>query len=64
MYKLHAPLINKSNEKIQTIKILFKEVLGYNEQEINQFVNKPFDFALMCINATFKEIGNGFSYFI
>lgn len=54
MYKLHAPLINKSNEKIQTIKILFKEVLGYNEQEINQFVNTKF----MCdiaINLTLEQ---------
>ena len=54
MYKLHAPLINKSNEKIQTIKILFKEILGYNEQEINQFVNTKF----MCdiaINLTLEQ---------
>lgn len=42
MYKLHAPLINQSNEKIQIIKKLLKEVLGYNEQEINQFVNTKF----------------------
>lgn len=54
MYKLHAPLINNSNEKIQIVKMLFKEVLGYNEQEINQFVNTKF----MCdiaINLTLEQ---------
>lgn len=54
MYKLHAPLINESNENIQTIKMLFKEVLGYSEQEINQFINTQF----MCdiaINLTLEQ---------
>lgn len=42
MYKLHAPLINNSNGKIPIIKILFKEILGYNDKEIEQFINTKF----------------------
>jgi DNA-directed RNA polymerase subunit M/transcription elongation factor TFIIS len=54
MYKIHAPLIHKTDENIHVIKKLFKEVLGYNEQEINQFVNTKF----MCdiaINLTLEQ---------
>ena len=36
------PIINKSNEKLPIIKRLFKEVLGYTEEEIQQFVETKF----------------------
>ena len=42
MYKLHAPLLSETNSNIPTVKKLFKEVLGYNEGEINQFVRTKF----------------------
>lgn len=42
MYKLNMPIINESNEKLPTIKNLFKEVLGYTEKEIQQFIKTKF----------------------
>lgn len=42
MYNLNAPLIHNNDMKIQIIKQLFKEVLGYNEKEIIQFINTNF----------------------
>ncbi len=42
MYKLNMPIINESNEKLSIIKQLFKEVLGYTEIEIQQFIKTKF----------------------
>ena len=42
MYKLNMPIINESNEKLPTIKQLFKEIFGYTEEEIQQFIKSKF----------------------
>lgn len=42
MYKLHAPLIKSTDENIQVVKKLFKEILGYDEEEISQFADTGF----------------------
>lgn len=42
MYKLDMPIINESNEKLPIIKNLFKEVFGYTEEEIQQFIKTKF----------------------
>lgn len=42
MYRLNMPIINESNEKLSIIKQLFKEVLGYTEVEIQQFIKTKF----------------------
>ncbi len=42
MYKLTAPLIKKDDERLLIIKKLLKEVVGYNEEEIEQLANEEF----------------------
>ena len=36
------PIINKNNDRLPIIKKLFKEVLGYTEEEIQQFIKTKF----------------------
>ena len=45
MYNLSMPIINKEDRRIPIIKKLFKEILGYSEKEIQQFI----DIKFMCI---------------
>ena len=42
MYRLNMPIINESHEKLPVIKLLFKEVLGYTDEEIQGFIKKKF----------------------
>lgn len=42
MYKLDMPIINENDDKLPIIKKLFKEVLGYTEEEIQQFIKTKF----------------------
>ena len=42
MYKLDMPIINENNDRLPTIKKLFKEILGYTEEEIQQFIKTKF----------------------
>jgi len=42
MYKLTAPIINENNEKLPIIKKLLKEIIGYNDDEIQQFISQCF----------------------
>lgn len=42
MYNLNMPIIEKTDGKLQTIKKLFKEILGYTDEEIEVFIEKDF----------------------
>ena len=42
MYKLDMPIINEKNDKLPIIKKLFKEVLGYTEEEVQEFIKTKF----------------------
>lgn len=54
MYKLRAPLIYSDDENIIIIKKLFKEVLGYTDKEIQQFVDTNF-LREVAINLTLEQ---------
>lgn len=45
MYNLGMPIVNKEDKRIPIIKKLFREILGYSEKEIQQFIDTKF----MCI---------------
>ena len=42
MYKLKTPIIHANDERIPSIKKLFKEILGYTDEEIIQFISSNF----------------------
>ena len=46
MYKLKAPIIYPNDKEIPFIRRLFKEVLGYTNEEIEQFVSSNFQCAV------------------
>ena len=42
MYNLNMPTIEKTDGRLQTIKKLSKEILGYTDEEIGAFIEKDF----------------------
>lgn len=42
MYRLTAPIIRPDNKNLPIIKKLMKEVMGYTDQEIQQFIDTKF----------------------
>jgi hypothetical protein len=42
MYKLDMPIINENDDRLPIIKKLFEEILGYTEEEIQQFIKTKF----------------------
>lgn len=42
MYKLKTPIIHDNDERITAIKKLFKEIFGYTDEEIAQFISLDF----------------------
>lgn len=42
MYKLHAPMINQKRNDLIVVRKLFKEVLGYTDDEIDYFEQTDF----------------------
>lgn len=55
MYKLKAPIIYPNDNRIILIRRLFTEVLGYTDEEIEQFVSSNFQCAV-AEHLTLKQI--------
>lgn len=54
MYKLHMPMMDKNDKEFLITRKLFKEVLGYTDNEIEYFANTHFS-CDVAINLTLEQ---------
>lgn len=54
MYQLYMPIIDEKDTELPTIQFLFKEVFGYNDNEIQHFTKTKFD-CTVAINLTLEQ---------